>query len=85
MIKKLENLGERNIKKGEKKQRYKSMTEEDLNSLRKEEIETKKMYKDDVDAFYNNQYWKVDFINNASVDDLIKNEHLNEEEEKKNE
>lgn len=80
MIKKLENLGERNIKKGEKKQRYKSMTEEDLNSLRKEEIETKKMYKDDVDAFYSNQYWKVDFINEAAVDDLIKNEHLNEEE-----
>jgi hypothetical protein len=30
------------------------MTEEDLNSLRKEEIETKKIYKDDSDTYYNN-------------------------------
>lgn len=73
MIKRLENLGERNIKKGEKKQRYKSMTEEDLNSLKKEEIETKKIFKDDADAFYNNQYWSNDFnFLNANVDELIK-------------
>jgi len=54
MIRRLENLGERTIKKGEKKQRYKSMNEEDMNSLKKEEIETKKIFKDDVDTFYNN-------------------------------